>query len=87
MDRDKLSGSLVSSDTPGSVIVADNVLQRTHVLADDVAAKLKLENPSGRGRESARAIREFNDLCIANPRLETFLVPLWDGVSLVRLVD
>lgn len=33
------------------------------------------------------AVREFNNLCVSNPRLETFLMPLWDGVSITRLVD
>ena len=33
------------------------------------------------------ALREYNDLVRNDERLETFLLPLWDGVSLARLTN
>ncbi|PHH67734.1 hypothetical protein CDD80_567 [Ophiocordyceps camponoti-rufipedis] len=71
---------------PGALIIADNVL-RSGLVADD---SLPLEG-EGRSEENWRshikAIREFNDACLRNERLETVMLPLWDGVSLLRLKD
>lgn len=33
------------------------------------------------------AVRAFNDQVAAETRLQTFLMPLWDGLSLMRLLD
>ncbi|RCI08967.1 hypothetical protein L249_5051 [Ophiocordyceps polyrhachis-furcata BCC 54312] len=70
---------------PGALIIADNVLRSGHV-ADD-----SLPFDDSRSDESWRshidAIRAFNDRCVAEARLETFMLPLWDGVSLLRLRD
>lgn len=60
---------------PGALIVADNVLQ------------------SGKAADSASsggsidAVREYNDYCMNEPRLQTVLLPLWDGLSVARIVD
>jgi predicted O-methyltransferase YrrM len=63
---------------PGALIVADNVLQngKAAAAADDSA-------PS----KSVEAVREYNDFCTAEPRLQTVLLPLWDGLSVARVVD
>ncbi|KAF4584121.1 O-methyltransferase, family 3 [Ophiocordyceps camponoti-floridani] len=71
---------------PGALIIADNVL-RSGFVADE---SLPLEG-EGRSEENWRshikAIREFNDACLRNERLEMVMLPLWDGVSLLRLKD
>ncbi|UNI17188.1 hypothetical protein JDV02_003561 [Purpureocillium takamizusanense] len=78
---------------PGGLIVADNVLRRG-LVADDGE-----DNPwaAGRAASAARSeyetdrdvehLREFNDLVAGSERLESFLMPLYDGVGLIRLVD
>jgi predicted O-methyltransferase YrrM len=59
---------------PGALIVADNVVQRGRVLS-----------PESEG-ESARAMRRFNDLLSAHPRLDALILPLVrheiDGLAL-----
>ncbi|OAQ82954.1 O-methyltransferase, family 3 [Purpureocillium lilacinum] len=71
---------------PGALIIADNVLRRGHVADPSLGAP-----PSARNRdawdEHIAAVRRFNDECVAEPRLETVLLPLWDGVSIMRLRD
>lgn len=59
---------------------------RRGLVADDKA--LGDEGPlAGDRLANVEALREFNDLSLSNPRLETFVMPLWDGVSVTRLVD
>src|SRR5436190_24055229 len=57
----------------GGLIVADNVLWSGEVLAGLSAA----DAPT-------RALIEFNDLVRRDPRVECVMVPLRDGVSLIR---
>ncbi|KAI1773488.1 S-adenosyl-L-methionine-dependent methyltransferase [Hypoxylon cercidicola] len=75
---------------PGAIIAGDNAL-RKGLVADSSA-----ENPhlpadfAEEGSWNARAveaIREYNAAAAASDRLETFMCPLWDGLSLARLVD
>lgn len=40
-----------------------------------------------RVRDLNEALHEFNDKLVAEPRLEAFLVPLFDGLGLARLLD
>lgn len=65
---------------PGALIVADNVLQSGKAAA---AADSGDAAPS----KSVEAVREYNDFCTAEPRLQTVLLPLWDGLSVARVVD
>ncbi|KAI5462407.1 S-adenosyl-L-methionine-dependent methyltransferase [Mariannaea sp. PMI_226] len=85
--RQLLQGSQPGSSKrllrPGALIVSDNVLRRG--LAADINALGKDVDEST--LKMAYAVKEFNELTLANPRLETFLMPLWDGLSIARLVD
>jgi caffeoyl-CoA O-methyltransferase len=68
--------AIVPKLAPGGVIAVDNVLWSGRVLdgapADDVD-------------ESTRALREFNDHVLADERVDCVMLPLRDGVTLVRL--
>ncbi|KJZ79589.1 hypothetical protein HIM_01058 [Hirsutella minnesotensis 3608] len=66
----------------GALIVADNVLRRGHV-ADPLLA----EGADESWLRQLEAVRDFNDKCAGEQRLETFMLPLWDGVSIMRLRD
>ena len=59
--------------SPRGVIVVDNVLWSGRVL-----------NPSD-GDESTRALVAFNDMVAADPRVDCVMLPIRDGVSLIRL--
>ncbi|OLN82240.1 putative caffeoyl-CoA O-methyltransferase 2 [Colletotrichum chlorophyti] len=93
-----LSSSPASSDgkktrllRPGGLIVADNVLRRGIVADDSEAnpwvARLREERPPRGSKEDLAKLREFNDLVKAEPRLDSWLMPLYDGVHLARLLD
>lgn len=78
---------------PGALIIADNILRRALVAdeSDDnphaaEARQIAAKSEFGTDRDLV-ALREYNDLVVASERLETFMVPLYDGMSLTRLVD
>jgi caffeoyl-CoA O-methyltransferase len=56
---------------PGALLIADNALRRGEVL-----------NPQGQG---ARNVALWNRLVADDPRLDSSLIPLRDGVSVARL--
>ena len=64
---------LVPLMRPGGLIVADNVLRGGRVVDAD---------PDDPG---ARAMRRFNDLAVSDPRTETVMLAVRDGVSLIRV--
>lgn len=70
---------------PGGLIIADNVLRRGHV-ADPSKTDREVED-AGLWNLHIEAVRKFNDQVVGEKRLESFLTPLWDGLSMIRLVD
>jgi caffeoyl-CoA O-methyltransferase len=60
---------------PGGVIFVDNVLFHGQVLADEIKGK------------NAKAIQEFNDFVRSCPDVERVLLPLRDGLFLLRKKD
>ncbi|KAH0599831.1 hypothetical protein MHUMG1_02621 [Metarhizium humberi] len=70
---------------PGGLIIADNVLRRGHV-ADSSKTDREVED-AGLWNLHIEAVRKFNDHVVGEKRLESFLTPLWDGLSMIRLVD
>ncbi|MBA0053800.1 SAM-dependent methyltransferase [Streptomyces sp. AJS327] len=63
---------LVPRVRPGGLLVLDNVLRRGDVV-----------DPEARD-ESVTAIRRTNDLIVADERVESVMLPVRDGVTLVR---
>lgn len=89
--------TILSSSTPtsthrllrsGGLIIADNVLRRGLVVDDTDAnpnkEAAKSEYHQGRDLE---CLRQYNDLVVRSDRLENWLMPLFDGVGVARLVD
>jgi caffeoyl-CoA O-methyltransferase len=77
LDADKVGypdylGLLVPLLEPGGLLVADNVLWSGLVVDDEA------QDPS------TEALRRFNDMAAADPRLETHLLPLYDGLLIAR---
>ncbi|KFG83786.1 putative O-methyltransferase [Metarhizium anisopliae] len=70
---------------PGGLIIADNVLRRGHV-ADPSKTDREVED-ADLWNLHIEAVRKFNDQVVGEKRLESFLTPLWDGLSMIRLVD
>jgi predicted O-methyltransferase YrrM len=74
----------------GGLIVGDNVLRRG-LVADDSEANpwtKKLANKSEYETDSdVICMRKFNAAMHNNDRLEAFMMPLFDGFGLARLLD
>lgn len=70
---------------PGALIIADNVLRFGHVADPDLTTDY-WPSPEVKEKE-LRALRRLNADAAQNSRLETLIVPMWDGVNLIRLVD
>jgi len=68
--------AIVPKLSPSGVIAVDNVLWSARVLDDAPADEVD---------ETTRALREFNDHVVADQRVECVMLPLRDGVTLVRL--
>jgi|SRR5450432_70019 len=72
---------------PGGVIMADNILRRG-LVADDSDA-----NPwSNAGNKTwhegdLQALDRFNKMMVEEERLETFLMPMFDGLGMARMKD
>lgn len=69
---------------PGALILVDNVLQRGHVVGEDSVPDAERTEARLKRLEVVRA---FNEKCLAEPRLQAFLIPLWDGLTAMRLLD
>jgi predicted O-methyltransferase YrrM len=89
-----LSLSSPTSTTPrllrtGGIILADNVLRRGLVAdsspANPWVAKAKAEKTWRAG--DMKALDEFNKAMVGNERIETFLMPMFDGLGCGRLLD
>ncbi|KAI9649238.1 hypothetical protein NHQ30_001806 [Ciborinia camelliae] len=73
---------------PGGLILADNILRRALVADSSVSNPWALKNGEKTWKEGELdALREFNDLMVGEERLETFLLPLFDGIGMGRLKD
>lgn len=57
---------------PGGFIIADNTLWDSHVVE------------AGRNDPQTTGIREFNDLAARDADMETAIIPVRDGISLIR---
>ncbi|KAI5923126.1 O-methyltransferase [Camillea tinctor] len=76
----------------GGLVVADNALRRGLVATDKPGENpwldLEARNRSAYASdEDVDRLAEYNELVRGCARLEVFVCPLWDGVSLARLVD
>ncbi|KAI2470900.1 S-adenosyl-L-methionine-dependent methyltransferase [Annulohypoxylon bovei var. microspora] len=73
---------------PGGIIAADNALRRGLVADSSADNPWRPDDFETAWEGSAvAAIRKYNKAAVENSRLETFMVPLWDGLNLARLVD
>ncbi|TAQ86628.1 hypothetical protein B7494_g5040 [Chlorociboria aeruginascens] len=91
-----LTLSAASSSTtrvlkPGGIILADNILRRG-LVADTSSANPWADASRQAGKSSwkqgdVEALRDFNDMMIGSERIETILLPLFDGVGMGRLID
>lgn len=58
---------------PGGYIIADNTLWDMHVI-----------DPAYNNDAQTVAIKEFNDIVAADPRVEVSIVPIRDGMTIIR---
>lgn len=60
---------------PGAIIAGDNTLMRGKVV------------DAGQTKASVQAMRSFNKLIAADPRLESTILPAYDGLALARVKE
>ncbi|PSR97003.1 S-adenosyl-L-methionine-dependent methyltransferase [Coniella lustricola] len=75
----------------GGLIIADNVL-RSAIVADDTERNPNVAEIVGRhgatsAEELIEPLRRFNKKLLEQPRLETVLLPLFDGLGMASLKD
>jgi predicted O-methyltransferase YrrM len=75
---------------PGGIIIADNILRRGLIAdssdANPWTAKLKQGDRIWREGDM-KALDDFNKELVRNERLDTFLMPMFDGLGMGRLVN
>lgn len=74
---------------PGGIIVADNILRRG-LVADRTPANPWYAKQSGEinwKQGDMEGLDTFNKDLVNNERLDTFLMPMFDGLGMARLVD
>ena len=57
------------------------------VLARGLVVEDSKGNPSSRRLPIAKAMKEFNEYVANEPRVEVVVLPLFDGLGLIRLKD
>lgn len=76
----KYYNAVIDKVRPGGFILADNVLWSGKVL--------KMEHVSGSGAHhtdaQTKGIMEFNELVANDPRVENVIIPLRDGLNIIR---
>lgn len=75
---------------PGGIIIADNILRRSLVADssdDNPAWQLQKHMSAEEDRAYVLALREFNTALATSERLDAFIMPIFDGVAFVRLLD
>ncbi|RFU78190.1 o-methyltransferase family 3 [Trichoderma arundinaceum] len=90
--KDILAGSQPGSANrllrPGGLIIADNVLRRALVAdGSEDNPNWQLQRHVVHAEDDLVALREFNTALASNERLDTFLMPIFDGVGLASLRD
>lgn len=65
---------------PGGFIIADNTLWDGHVVTDSVDSTSSLNAKDSQ----TRGIIDFNDLVASDPAVERVILPLRDGLTLIR---
>lgn len=72
----------------GGLIIADNILRRALIADPSDANPWAAKERERTWREGdMQALHKFNDMMVQSPRLETFLMPMFDGLGMGRLVD
>ena len=69
--------AVIDKVNPGGFILADNTLWSGKVVSGDIQA----------GDRFTRGVLEFNDLVQSDPRVENLLLPVFDGVMMIRKKD
>lgn len=64
----------IQISTPGAIIVGDNTLLHGKI------------NDSQQQSTSVRAMREFNRMVSEDPRLESTILPAYDGLAIARVI-
>jgi predicted O-methyltransferase YrrM len=75
----------------GGIVMADNILRRG-LIADASEAnpwsnKLKQQGETAWAEGDMEALDKFNEMMVKDERMETFLMPMFDGLGMGILKD
>jgi len=84
-------GSTTRLVRSGGVIIADNILRRGLVAdasdSNPWSSRLKQEGEKSWKQGDLEALDKFNKRMASEKRLETFLMPMFDGLGMARLIN
>jgi len=69
--------------SPSGFIMCDNVFARGMTISTDANPHLP-EKVRPYWTENGKALRSFNNFCKNDPRIDTVLLPVYDGVTLIK---
>lgn len=68
-------------------MILPRMRQGGYILADNTLWGGKVDDPSARPDPQTEGIRRFNDYVARHPALETAIVPVRDGLTILRVAD
>lgn len=72
--------------SPNGVIMADNVFARGMTISTEANPYLP-DKVRAYWTENGKALRKFNTFCKTDPRVDSILLPVYDGVTLIKWKD
>lgn len=86
-EREEWDLAFIDADKPGYPVYYEEILRRLRpgglILADNVLWMGRVADPSA-DDDATRAIRAFNDLVVRDARVEQVMLPVSDGLTLIR---
>jgi caffeoyl-CoA O-methyltransferase len=86
-EREEWDLAFIDADKPGYPVYYEEILRRLRpgglILADNVLWMGRVVDPAASDAQTL-AIRAFNDLVAADPRVDKVMLPVSDGLTLIR---
>ncbi len=86
--EDPIDLAFIDADKPGYAVYYEEILQRMRVngviLVDNTLWSGKVLTEAAAGDVSTLALQQFNELVAGDPRVESYLLPVSDGLTVIR---
>ena len=85
---DPIDLAFIDADKPAYAAYFEELLPKLRtngvILVDNTLWSGKVAEPAAEDDESTAALQAFNDMVAADPRVESYILPIGDGVTLIR---